>query len=79
VHFHQNPELSFLETKTAARMAAELRDADLEVTEGVGGTGVVGILKNGDGPLILLRADMDGLPVEEKSGLPHASKVIQTG
>lgn len=79
MHFHQNPELSFLETKTAARMAAELRAAGLEVTEGVGGTGVVGMLKNGDGPLILLRADMDGLPVEEKSGLAHASKVIQTG
>ncbi|MBT8388544.1 MAG: amidohydrolase, partial [Altererythrobacter sp.] len=53
VHFHQNPELSFLETKTAARMAAELRDAGLEVTENVGGTGVVGMLRNGDGPLIL--------------------------
>ncbi|MEE1877451.1 amidohydrolase [Altererythrobacter litoralis] len=79
VHFHLNPELSFLETKTAARMAAELRAAGLEVTEGVGGTGVVGMLKNGDGPLILLRADMDGLPVPEKSGLPYASKATQVG
>ena len=79
VHFHQNPELSFLETKTAARMAAELRDAGLEVTENVGGTGVVGMLRNGDGPLILLRADMDGLPVEEKSGLDYASKAKQVG
>ena len=79
VHFHQNPELSFLENNTAARMAAELRAAGLEVTEGVGGTGVVGMLKNGDGPLILLRADMDGLPVEEKSGLAYASKAMQTG
>ncbi|MEO1731813.1 MAG: amidohydrolase [Pseudomonadota bacterium] len=79
VHFHRNPELSFLENKTAARMAQELRDAGLEVTEGVGGTGVVGILENGDGPLILLRADMDGLPVKEKSGLTYASNAMQVG
>ena len=79
VHFHRNPELSFLETKTAARMAAELRAAGLEVTEGVGGTGVVAMLRNGDGPLILLRADMDGLPVPEKSGLPYASTARQVG
>jgi hippurate hydrolase len=75
--FHQNPELSFLENRTAAKMAAELRAAGLEVTEGVGKTGVVGILKNGEGPMILLRADMDGLPVEEKSGLAYASKAKQ--
>lgn len=79
VHFHQNPELSFLENETAARMAQELRDAGVEVTEGVGGTGVVGMLKNGDGPLILLRADMDGLPVKEKSGLEYASTATQIG
>ncbi|MEL6486194.1 MAG: amidohydrolase [Pseudomonadota bacterium] len=79
VHFHRNPELSFLENKTAARMAKELRDAGLEVTEGVGGTGVVGMLNNGDGPLILLRADMDGLPVQEKSGLDYASTATQVG
>lgn len=78
-HFHQNPELSFLENATAARMAAELRAAGLEVTTGVGGTGVVGIMTNGDGPLILLRADMDGLPVQEKSGLEYASKALQIG
>lgn len=77
--FHQNPELSFLENRTAARMAAELRAAGLEVTEGVGKTGVVGMLRNGDGPLILLRADMDGLPVEEKTGLAYASKATQIG
>ncbi len=77
VHFHRNPELSFLEHATAARMAEELRAAGLEVTEKVGGTGVVGMLKNGDGPLIMLRADMDGLPVEEKSGLDYASKATQ--
>ena len=79
IHFHENPELSFLETATAARMAAELRDAGLEVTENVGGTGVVGMIENGDGPLILLRADMDGLPIEEKSGLDYASTVTQVG
>jgi hippurate hydrolase len=77
--FHQNPELSYYENRTAAKMAAELRAAGLEVTEGVGGTGVVGILKNGKGPLILLRADMDGLPVEEKTGLAYASKAMQKG
>lgn len=79
VHFHLNPELSFLETNTAARMAAELRAAGLEVTEGVGGTGVVGMLRNGEGPLILLRADMDGLPVAEKSGLDYSSTATQMG
>ncbi len=79
VHFHQNPELSFLENETAARMALELRAAGVEVTEGVGGTGVVGMLKNGEGPLILLRADMDGLPVPEKSGLEYASTATQVG
>ena len=60
-------------------MAAELRAAGVEVTEGVGGTGVVGLLKNGDGPLLLLRADMDGLPVPEKTGLPYASTATQVG
>lgn len=79
VHFHMNPELSFLETNTAARMAAELRAVGLEVTENVGGTGVVGMLRNGEGPLILLRADMDGLPVPEKSGLEYASTARQVG
>lgn len=79
VHFHRNPELSFLETETAARMAAELRAAGLEVTEGIGRTGLVGMMRNGAGPTILIRADMDGLPVEEKSGLPYASEATQTG
>jgi hippurate hydrolase len=77
--FHQNPELGFLENRTAAKMAAELKAAGLEVTTGVGGTGVVGILRNGKGPTILIRADMDGLPVEEKTGLPYASKAKQVG
>ncbi len=79
-HFHRNPELSFKEVKTAARMAQELRAiAGIEVTEGVGGTGVVGVMRNGAGPTVLVRADMDGLPVEEQSGLPNASKVRQVG
>jgi len=77
--FHQHPEMGFLEKRTAGIMAAELRKAGLEVTTSVGKTGVVGILKNGKGPLILIRADMDGLPVEEKSGLAYASKDKQIG
>ncbi len=76
-HFHRNPELSGMEHKTAARLAAELRDAGFEVTEGVGGTGVVALLRNGPGPLVMMRADMDGLPLEEKSGLPYASRAQQ--
>jgi hippurate hydrolase len=76
-HFHRNPELSFMETQTAARLAQELREAGFQVTEHVGGTGVVALLKNGPGPLVMMRADMDGLPVLEKSGLPNASKVTQ--
>lgn len=75
-YFHRNPELSFMETKTAARLAKELRAAGFDVTEGVGKTGVVAILKNGPGPLVMMRADMDGLPVPEKSGLPYASAVV---
>jgi hippurate hydrolase len=77
-HFHQHPELSHMETQTAKRLAKELRAAGFEVTEGVGKTGVVAMLKNGPGPLVMMRADMDGLPVEEKSGLPYASKAKQT-
>lgn len=77
-HFHRNPELSTVEHETAKRMAAELRAAGLEVTENVGGTGVVAMLKNGPGPLVMMRADMDGLPVEEKSGLENASRAKQT-
>jgi amidohydrolase len=76
-HFHRNPELSLAEIETAARMASELRSAGFDVTAGVGGTGVVAIMRNGDGPQVLMRADMDGLPVEEKSGLPNASTVTQ--
>lgn len=77
-HFHRNPELSFKETATAARMAKELRAIPgMAVTEKVGGTGVVGVMKNGAGPTVLLRADMDGLPVAEASGLPYSSKARQ--
>lgn len=74
-HLHQTPELSFREVKTAARMAKELRALGIEVTEKVGGNGVVGVLKSGDGPVVLLRADMDALPVAEETGLPYASKI----
>ena len=76
-HFHRNPELSLIEQDTAARMAKELRAAGFDVTEDVGGTGVVAMMENGDGPLVMMRADMDGLPVEEKSGLENASRKTQ--
>lgn len=74
-HFHRHPELSHMEFKTAERLAKELRAAGFEVTEKVGKTGIVAIMKNGPGPLVMMRADMDGLPVEEKSGLAYASKI----
>ncbi|MFW6597210.1 amidohydrolase [Propionibacteriaceae bacterium Y2011] len=70
---HQHPELSFQEVRTAALAADRLRQSGYEVHEQVGGTGVVGILRNGDGPGVLLRADMDALPVREETGLPYAS------
>jgi len=76
-HFHRNPELSLVEFETAKRMAVELRAAGFTVTEGVGGTGLVAMLENGSGPLVMMRADMDGLPIEEKSGLPNASRAQQ--
>ena len=75
--FHANPELSTLEFKTAAKLAKQLRSHGYEVTEGIGGTGVVAILKNGPGPLVMMRADMDGLPIKEKTKLSYASKVEQ--
>lgn len=77
-HFHANPELSLMEVQTAARMAEEFRALGFGVTEGVGGTGVVGVLENGEGPTLLLRADMDGLPIEENTGLEFASRVRGT-
>lgn len=70
---HQNPELSHQEKRTAGVVAERLRRSGLTVHEGVGGTGVVGVLGNGDGPRVLMRADMDALPVTEATGLPYAS------
>lgn len=70
---HAHPELSFQETRTAGRVAARLRELGYAVTEGIGGTGVVGVLERGDGPTVLLRADMDALPVEEQTDLDYAS------
>lgn len=75
---HKMPELSFYEKATAARVAAALREAGLTVTEGVGGEGIVGVLKNGDGPTVLFRADLDGLPIAEETGLPYASTIRAT-
>src|ERR1700689_4686391 len=72
---HQNPELSAHETQTAAKLPARLRGLGYEVTEHVGGTGIVAILKNGAGPTVMLRTELDALPVEEKTGLAYASKV----
>ena len=70
---HAHPELSFQETKTAALAASKLKEFGYEVREGVGRTGVVGILRNGEGRAVLARADMDALPVRENTGLPYAS------
>lgn len=72
---HQAPELSLKEKETSARMAKELKDLGIDVTTNVGGYGVVGVLKNGPGNVLLLRSDMDALPVAEQTGLPYASKV----
>ncbi len=72
---HQHPELSGQEVKSAAKLAAAARAAGFEVTTGVGGNGVVAVMKNGPGPVVLLRADMDALPVVEQTGLPFASTV----
>jgi amidohydrolase len=72
---HQHPELSGHEEQTAAKLAAGLRELGFEVTTGIGGTGLVGLLKNGNGPVIMLRTELDALPVEEKTGVPFASTV----
>lgn len=71
---HAHPELSFQETATAAKMAERLKGLGFEVTTGVGKLGVVGVLKNGAGPTVMLRTELDGLPIEELTGLPYASK-----
>ncbi|HWX19452.1 MAG TPA: amidohydrolase [Candidatus Binatia bacterium] len=73
--FHAHPELSFQEEQSAARLAEELRRAGYDVTPGVGKLGVVGVLHNGQGPTVLVRSDMDALPVKEQTGLPYASIV----
>jgi hippurate hydrolase len=75
IDIHQNPELSFHETQTASKLAARLRVLGYDVTEHVGGTGIVAVLKNGPGPTVLLRTELDALPVEEKTGLSYASKI----
>ena len=75
---HQHPELSFQEVRTAARLADEMRGLGFEVTTGVGKTGVVAVMKNGAGPVVMIRADMDALPVTEETGLPYASRATGT-
>ena len=78
-HLHENPELSFQEFETSKRMAAELNQAGFEVTENFGGNNVIGVFKNGEGPVIMLRTDMDALPIEEKTDLEFAStKIAET-
>ncbi len=74
-HLHANPELSLTESKTAMRLADEVRKLGFEVTEKVGGTGIVAVMKNGPGPVVLIRTDLDALPIVEQTGLPYASKV----
>ncbi|MEQ1689321.1 MAG: amidohydrolase, partial [Sphingopyxis sp.] len=75
---HAHPELSFMEVQSAARLAGEARRLGFEVTEHVGGHGVVAVLRNGAGPVLMIRADMDGLPVTEPDGLAYASRVRVT-
>jgi len=77
-HLHEHPELSFQEQETSARIALELERAGFQVTTGVGGYGVVAVLENGTGPVLMLRSDMDALPVREQTGLPYASTVVAT-
>src|SRR3546814_16034836 len=69
---HAHPELSMHETRTAAKLAAEAKKLGFKVTEGVGKTGVVAVMENGPGPIVMLRADMDALPVEAQTGQPYA-------
>lgn len=77
-HFHQYPELSFKEFKTSEKLSDELEKLGFNVSRNVGGNGFVGLLENGKGPVIMIRTDLDALPLEEKTGLPFASKVIMT-
>jgi hippurate hydrolase len=76
IDLHRHPELSLQEHRTAGIVAERLLRSGYEVTTGVGGTGVVAVLRNGDGPTVALRADMDALPVREQTGLPYASEVV---
>lgn len=75
---HANPELSFHEKETATSMASLLKDLGFQVTENIGGYGVVGVLRNGEGPTVMVRTDTDALPIVEETGLPYASKVVTT-
>ncbi len=75
-HFHKNPELSFEEKQTAKRLAQELKEAGYKVTTGVGRTGIVAVMRNGKGPTLMIRTDMDALPVKEQTGLPYASTAM---
>jgi amidohydrolase len=76
IDLHRNPELAFQETQTAARLAAHMKALGFDVTTGVGRTGIVAVMKNGPGPTVMLRTELDALPVEEKTGLPFASTVV---
>ena len=78
-HLHANPELGFQEVKTAALVAKEFKALGYETHTGIGKTGVVGILKNGPGPVVMFRSDMDALPVLEETGLPYASRADRPG
>ena len=73
---HRNPELAFQETQTAAKLAARTKALGFDVTAGVGGTGIVAVLANGPGPTVMMRTELDALPVEERTGLPYASTVV---
>ncbi|MCH7631155.1 MAG: hypothetical protein IIC07_04615, partial [Proteobacteria bacterium] len=75
LYLHQNPELSYQEEQTMARIAGELRGLGFEVTENVGGFGLVGVLENGDGPTVLIRTDLDALPLKEQTGLPAGATI----
>lgn len=78
-HLHRHPELSHQEAATAAKLTQEMRDLGFEVTTNVGGHGIVCVFRNGDGPTIMVRTDLDALPVTEKTGLPYASEVVARG
>src|SRR5262245_55254291 len=74
-HLHSNPELSYREAKTAERVARELESAGFQITTNFGGYGLVGVMNNGEGPTLMIRTDLDGLPVAEETGLEYASRV----